>query len=133
MTFVEGLQVFGFLSLMMAGIMLLVILFLKFFVALKSPPGRRTLITVGIAYLVTVTFFMFGGIAEYQIWSPILGLPGLILLAWSEHRGFKARWLESAEDLPEGATLSNDDWKVGALIIVSLIAAAAIKVVVREL
>lgn len=133
MTFTETLMAFGLMSAMIAGVMLAVIFVLKFFVGLKSPPIHRTLMTVGTAYVVGVTGFMFGGLPEYQLWAPLLGLPWLIILGWTEYRSFKARWFDNVEDMPEGTKLTNDDWTVGFFLIAALVLAALIKVLLREM
>ena len=131
MTFTEQLQIAGLLGGMVAAIMGAALFALRYFVGLKAPPLRRALLTVGCAYVVAVVAFMFGGVPEYQLWAPFLGLPAALVFGLLEYREYKARWFESHEELPEGATWSNDDWRVGVYVIGAILAAAALKVLLR--
>lgn len=133
MTFTEMLQVFGLIAGIIGVVMYALNFVLRFFVGLQAPPLKRTILTVGSAYLLAVVGFMFGGLPEYQLWSPLFGLPPALLLGFLEYREFKARWFEHVEQLPEGATLANDDWRVGLFIVGALIAAASVKVLLREI
>lgn len=129
MTFTEQLQIAGLLGGMIAAIMGAAIFVLRYFVGLKAPPLRRMLLTVGSAYVIAVVAFIFGGVPEYQFWAPFLGLPPALVFGLMEYREFKARWVDQHQELPEGATWSNDDWKVGLYAIGAVVVAAAIKVV----
>ena len=131
MTFTEQLQIAGLLGGMIAAIMGAALFVLRYFVGLKAPPMRRALLTAGSAYVVAVVAFIFGGVPEYQLWAPVLGLPTALIFGFLEYREYKARWFQNHEDLPEGATLSNDDWRIGVYIIGAIVAAASLKVLLR--
>ena len=131
MTLTEQLQIAGLLSGMIGAIMGVALFVFRYFVGLKAPPMRRTALTVGCAYVVAVIAFMFGGVPEYQLWAPFLGIPAALIFGFIEYREFKARWVNHDQELPEGATWSNNDWSVGLYVIGAIIAAAALKVLLR--
>ena len=131
MTTDEYLHGAAILGGMMFAIMFGASFALKFFVALNAPPMRRTIWTVGIAYLVSLAFFWFGGLPDYELWAAIAGLPFALLLGWMLFNEFKERWVDDGTDLAPGVTLSNTDWRAGIFILVGLVALASIKVLLR--
>ncbi len=117
-------------------------LVLNFVVALKAPPNRRATWTVGIAYAV-VSIAAVVAIDSIRrdpsapktpfpiepLETPLLLVPGTIIIFLLMRWGYRSAWIDDAEELPEGLKLANDDWRRGAvslLLIVVLLAARAI-------
>lgn len=105
--------------------------------ALKALPDKRAKITVGIPYaiaVVAVTVALLdlasNNSETIPLWVEIFGgplfpLPAAALLYLHYRADYRKRWVESAEDLPDGVDLANDDWRVGiaVLALFALIAA----------
>ncbi|GEM_PF-1561808 len=91
---------------------------LQFFVALKARPARRAMWTASLAYAITVLiFFYFGSDNEQAIWMPLFALPGALLTFLFWYRGYRKAWVEDTEELRAGVGISNDDWRIGLLIV----------------
>jgi hypothetical protein len=109
------------------------ILGLNHFVALKAPPSSRAAWTAGIAYLITVVLLTFGSNGTYSLlWTPILCLPGLVVNYLLQRKEYRRAWVDSLDDLPEGVSLANDDWKVGVATLAGLILTATIATLARR-
>ena len=103
-------------------IMWFISVLLHYFVALTAPPWKRAAWTAGIAYLVTslaVTFVTAGNPAP---WAPLIALPGGLIIFWYWHRAFRRAWIDSADDLPEGMSEANDDWRIAVLRLLAIFA-----------
>lgn len=88
---------------------------LHYFVALKARPARRALWTAGLAYALTAIVLVAALPAGHAPFGLLAAIPaGLIaFLFWKND--FQRDWIESAEQLPEGAELLDDDWRIGLL------------------
>ncbi|MGB7655218.1 MAG: hypothetical protein WBL74_07035 [Novosphingobium sp.] len=100
-------------------------LILDKFAALSATPDTRAKVTVGIPYLIAVMLVAAYIIAiatedtdGVPLWieafgPPLFPLPGAALIYLHYRAEYRRRWVENADDLPDGVTLANDDWKVG--------------------
>lgn len=120
-----------------AGMAFIVNFFVGFllyrFVALNSPPERRAFWTVFPGYIAAGLAMVFGmsGLVS-PLWSPIVPLPGALLMYWWLVRDLRKGWIENPEDLPDGVKLANSDWRMGLAGVAALIVAAAIRVMIRR-
>ena len=105
---------------------------LHFFVALKSPPSKRAAWTAGSAYLVTTSFAIFGGVPGYELIAPAAVIPGALIAFWYWRAEFRDQWIQNPDIGPDGITLANDDWRIGLLRLLLIIAVAAITVLLRR-
>ena len=60
----------------------IVSLVLRYVIALKSPPNRRAAWTVGVSYVVTVLFFMFGDLGDLTFFVPLICIPAALIVNW---------------------------------------------------
>lgn len=104
------------------------------FIALRSPPKTRARWTVGLAYGGAV-IALLAWMSEIAPWwllplAPIIpaGIGYAVLLS-----SYKKAWVDDANDLPEGVSFANDDWRFGICLLLGAIAAAAIRVAFRSL
>ena len=99
-------------------------------VGLKAEPDRRALLTVLPAYIAVTLLSVFGmaGASFWPLIFPLAGAPIAFIIYWFWRKDFRSRWYENDDDLPDGTTLENDDWKIGLLAIFALIVVAAVKV-----
>ena len=128
---VEKLQIGLFLAAMCLAVMSVASFVLHYFIALKSTPPKRAAWTAGLAYLGTTLAFIFGGVEGYELIAPIAALPAGLIVFWYWRMDFRKSWVDDPELLPEGANLSNDDWRIGVAIVATVIVAAAFKVLLR--
>ena len=122
----------------------IVTILLNFFVALKSPPNRRAIWTVGIAYLVisvpTVCLILAAdqdptapGRFPIDPWvSPLLLMPGAIVAFLLRRWEYRSAWVEQIEDLRDGEQLANDDWRFGLIILALVIIILTGRTLVRR-
>ena len=47
----------------------------------------------------------------------VLGIPPALVAYWFWRREFRRAWVDD-NDIPEGVSLANDDWKVGLAFVV---------------
>jgi hypothetical protein len=86
---------------------------LSFFIALGSPPAKRSAWTVGIAYLVAALGGVFADLQGYELAVPLILLPGALLVFFYWWWSFRRGWIEHNEDLPVDGSVEDDDWRVG--------------------
>ncbi len=99
-------------------------------VALKKGPDERALWTVGLAYAGASLVLIFAGGKFVSAWlAPIITLPSALALYFWQRSTYRKGWVAD-EDITEGMSLENDDWRIGILIIIALLAAATFKVLV---
>ncbi len=91
---------------------------LHYFIALKSPPSQRAAWITGIAYLITTV--IFSGARDFGIYAPLAAIPGAIVVFWFWRMDFRRGWIADPEAVPEGASLANDDWRIGLLSLAAL-------------
>ena len=124
------------IGLMMVAMELAIVAVLSFglhyFVALNSPPSSRAAWTAGLAYLITSIIFAFGFIPGYEMLAPVAALPGGFLAFWFWRAEFRRGWIEDPGLAPEGATIANDDWRIGLIQLLGLIAAGAAAAIARQ-
>lgn len=103
------------------------------FVALNAPPERRAFWTIFPGYIGAAASVGFGmsGLVN-PILSVIIPIPGALLCYWWLLHDLRKGWIDNPDDLPEGVTLANSDWRVGLAGVVALIIAATIKVMIRK-
>ncbi|MBA4043794.1 MAG: hypothetical protein C0471_05155 [Erythrobacter sp.] len=103
-------------------------------VGLKAEPDRRALLTVLPAYIAVTLLSVFGmaGASFWPLIFPLAGAPIALIIYWFWRRDFRSRWYENDDEMPDGTTLENDDWKIGLLAIISLVVVAAIKVILTR-
>ena len=94
---------------------------LHYFVALKSKPTRRALWTAGLTYVFTSLILLFSLPADQAFYGPLAAIPGALVAFLFWKKDFQRDWIESADDLPEGAELLDDDWRIGLLRLAILI------------
>jgi hypothetical protein len=104
---------------------------LHYFVALTSPPIKRAAWTVALAYVVAALFCTFSAPEEYAWAAPLATIPGALIAFWWWRSDFRRAWLDSANDLPEGVELANDDWRAGLILLAGLLGFAVFKVLFR--
>lgn len=129
----------GLATIVIAGSALAIYLparILLFFVALKSRPLRRALITTSIPYFLSAVFVMtWREVAEFWYLVPFMMIPGALIGFWLIYSNLKSRWIEDPDSLPEGVELATDDWKEGmatlALVTLGLIAVAGVRLLWR--
>lgn len=111
MDFTQAILVFG------SGTLLVTFFCWVFlnFVALKSTPSIRASWTAGLAYVAASTLYWIGANEHLVFWTPLAAMPASAYAFWSFQKDFRKAWIEKPEDLAEGETLENDDWKYGAL------------------
>ncbi len=116
------------IALMLAGTGVVSMYFvsaaLGFFVALNARPARRAAWNVGIPYLLAsagTTYLLavtipdsFGEPSPIDPWlAPLLMAPGALIAFLLRLWVYRSTWVESIDDLAEGESLANDDWRVG--------------------
>jgi hypothetical protein len=118
-----------------SGICLLMIVFgsfiLNFFVALKERPKRRAAWTVGIPFVVVALFATFSGPPIYQWIWPLSAFIGAVPVYLYYLRQYNFAWVESVDDLPEGVSLAEDDWRSGLVYLFVFMGVAALLVFIR--
>lgn len=121
----ETLLMTGMSLLLTLGVIFcLVEYFFRHFVALSQPPKQRAMYTVGAASVVYFGLiiaalpvrYLFVGIGP----APIAIF--LMQLYW--HRFFAKAWYDDPNDIPDGMTRANEDWRVAlyALLAAALVA-----------
>ena len=96
--------------------------------ALKEKPDRRALWTTAAAYAGAALVFIFAGGSFISPWlGPLVPLPGALLIYLWLRSTYRKGWVDD-DQVPEGMTLENSDWRVGLGVVVGVIVAAAIKV-----
>jgi hypothetical protein len=117
---------------------------LNFVVALKARPNRRATWTVGIAYAV-VSIAIVVAIEAIRrdpsapktpfpiepLETPLLLVPGTIIIFLLMRWRYRATWIDDAEELPEGVKLANDDWRRGAVALLLVVVALAARLMFR--
>lgn len=97
------------------------------FVGLQSPPIRRAFLTAASAYAICVVLLVFGGINEYAIWAPLASLPAVPVNYFYWKSTFIKAWYDDPALIPEGLSISNQDWRVGIYVLVAVIVVAFMK------
>ena len=102
-------------------------------VALKQKPVRRARWTAGIAYACAAVLFIFAFGSAVPPWlAPLVPVPGAIVIyLWLRAEYLKA-WIDD-DQVPDGTKLEHNDWRVGLGIIVTVVAVAALKALLRHL
>ncbi|TFI57691.1 hypothetical protein E2493_13665 [Sphingomonas parva] len=95
--------------------------FLHFFVALRAPPTARATWTVVPAF-VAVAILLATLAPPDRAWALLLGtaVASLVAFLWW-HSEFRTAWIESADVLPEGVELANDNWRAGLILAIGVI------------
>lgn len=101
---------------------------LHYFVQLNAPPTQRAAWIVGIGYAISSTIWLFAGPAGDRWEGPFAAIPGAALAFWWWRRDFRYAWIDDGEELPEGVSMANTDWRVGLFGLLAMLVAAAIKV-----
>lgn len=102
-------------------------------IALKETPDRRALWTTSAAYVGAAFLCIFGGGDDMSPWfGPLVPLPGAVVIYFWLRFTYRKSWIDD-DNVPEGTKLANSDWRIGLGIVVSLIAAAAVKTAVRSM
>jgi hypothetical protein len=102
------------------------------FIALKQRPNPRAAWTAGLSYLVVSLFFVFSGFGGFEIWAFAAAIPGGLVAYWFWRREFSRAWIEDADEIPDGINLANDDWRIGLVVVLLAIAAAAVKSLIKQ-
>jgi hypothetical protein len=130
------MQDFALIALLLAGVGLLVLAVasfaLHYFIALRAPPSSRAAWTVGTAFLITAAIFTFGGVPGYEIAGTLAAIPGALIAFWFWRGEFRRGWIADPTSLPAGLSIANDDWRVGLVKLIGLLAASAVMVLVRR-
>jgi hypothetical protein len=105
---------------------------LHFFVALSSPPTQRAAWTTGISYLFVSILVTLAAPEGYAVYGPLAALPGALIVFWFWRNDFRRGWVADAEAAPTGATLANDDWRIGVLQMLAFLTLAIGVAVIRE-
>ena len=99
-----------------------------YIIALRDLPDRRAAWTAGAAYFVTTLTFLFSGPSEgMQYFAPLTALPGGLIAYWWWRAEFRKAWVDDPAELPDGINLANDDWRIGAALVVGVIVIAVLK------
>ena len=113
--------------------------------SLKALPDLRAKITVGVPYVVAVGFvaaYVFSFAADdpssVPMWvevagPPLFPLPGAALAYYYYRSDYRKRWVDHADELPEGVGLANDNWKTGVLILTGAVLFALLRLSFRQL
>lgn len=59
--------------------------------------------------------FWFAADDEYGFWASIAAMPAGAYAFWSLQKDFRRAWIDDPDNLSDGVTLENDDWKAGAI------------------
>lgn len=114
------------------GIVAVASFVLQYFVALKSPPSQRAAWTAGLAYLAATAVFLFGGPAGAEYASALICLPGALIAFWFWRSEFRRAWINNPDDVPEGQSIANDDWRIGLLRLLALVVVAVGAVLIKR-
>lgn len=99
-------------------------------VALRKRPDERALWTAALAYGGASILFIFMGGEFLSAWlAPLIPLPGAIIIYFWLRNTYRKGWVDD-EQITEGMSLENDDWRVGIIVILALVVAAAFKALV---
>lgn len=101
------------------------------FIALKSPPTQRAMRVAGTLYVAVTVIFLFGGMPEYLLVSPLIPALGALIVFWFWRREYRKAWIEDA-DVDDTVTLENDDWKAGLIKLFGLLVTATIAAFIRR-
>ncbi len=97
-------------------------------IALKKRPDERAMWTASLAYLGAAMLFVFMGGELIPVWlAPIVPLPGALIIYFWLRNTYRKGWVED-DQIVEGMSIENDDWRVGIGVIIAALVAAAIKV-----
>jgi len=111
--------------------MLLVSWLLVWFVALNARPLQRAAWTAGLAYLTISPAYFFANLDGFEIAVGLLAaMPMGLLIFWYWYGDFRRHWIE--EPVADGVRLEHN-WKIGLLVIISMIVAGGMKVYLRQL
>lgn len=100
---------------------------LHYFVALRAEPSRRAAWTVAPAYVATAAACTFGGPEGYKWAGPLAALPGALLVYWWWRTEFREGWIDDSKPHPEGVVIANSNWRIGLMVVVAMVAAAAVR------
>ena len=97
-------------------------------VALKKMPDERAMWTASLSYLGAALLFLFAGGELLPTWlAPLLPLPGAIVIYFWLRNTYRKGWVDD-DQIVEGMSIENDDWRVGVAVLLVALVAAAIKV-----
>jgi hypothetical protein len=112
------------LAILVVGIPLMlfavVTWFFHFFVALRAPPSRRAVWTVGVASLIVTPVCMSSAPPEYAIYAPAAVIPAGLIAFWAWRAVFRQGWVADGGGLPE-TELANEDWRIGLIIVTEIV------------
>ena len=101
-------------------------------VALKKRPDERALWTAALAYAGATLVIIFFGSEVVSVWqAPLVSLPGALIIFFWQRYIYRKAWLEDHE-VTEGMSLENDDWRMGIVIVLTLLVASAIKALILK-
>lgn len=113
-----------------------------FFIALRARPIRRAIWNVGPAFVLTVACaeLLVGQmrgtgheVLELAFLLPVIAFPGALIAFWYLRSNYVRLWVESPENLPEGVSIANDDWRVGLMFVLAALATSIAFAVARKL
>lgn len=101
----------------------------NWFLALKSRPPRRALLTAGIPYILVSTLFTIMDTGVLPFWlGPVVPLPAaLIVYGWLRYE-YGRSWIDDDLVTPD-IKIRNTDWRVGLAALAAVLVPAAIKVI----
>jgi hypothetical protein len=123
-TALEFIEIAGLFTGVCFAMIFMLSFILQFIVALKARPARRALWSVAPpVVLVALAFGIWGPHEDgMQLWLPLAAIPAGLLAFGFWYFSFRRAWVNDPDNLPEGASLSNDDWKIGLAVVVAVLA-----------
>lgn len=119
-----------------AGLLLgvaLVTAVLHYFVALTSAPSARAAWTAGISYFIVTAAGEMMIPVEYWWAPPLATMPAALIGFWWWRDDFQRGWLDDSVVVPEGVELANKDWRIGLLLVGSMVGYFLIRLFFRAL
>lgn len=123
----ETLQMTGVSLLLALGVIFCLSFFFSHFVALSQPPKQRAMWTVGSASVVYFGLLISALPAEYLLvgLGPTPVAIFLMQLYW--HNFFAKAWYDDPNDIPDGMTRANEDWRVALYALAAAAVVAFVK------
>lgn len=123
----EGMQMLGVSLLLALGIIFCFAFLFSHFVALAQPPKQRAMWTVGAASVIYFGLLISALPLEYLFVGLGPAPIAIFLMQLYWHRFFAKAWYDDPNDIPDGMTRANEDWRVALYALVAVAVVAFVK------